>query len=665
MRKSLRWIVLVFCFIPLIVGCSKLKNKKVVDVTKQLPIVCLVNIPPDESKYSINPRIYWYGTDPDGYIDRYQYIVIPEIMLDCEPDTSIENCDTLIRSVCNDTIDLGLIPTLDGYIDSFFVMHIENIPPDKWNSDSISAFLFGRTYNSIPNYSISPESMLVMDSVGSKESVRLFAELDTLDWVSQYIFIRAVDNDGLTSKIWKPDQKGGHVFRRFSRNNHPPETKILWDTNLGVGVYYCLPETTETWKGIEIRWEGSDPIDYPLKQPDFLFKWELLGPFADTLDVPPDTSGPIAALSYDSLTSSRWVWDKYKIFVNLKNYENSTYGWYLFKIRSKDDALVVDETPAYTLFKVIHPYFTYSGEKKVLLVDASHYTSGLPTYVDTTKIHRVREIYESHLSYVQSYLPFDYVNWMDRTTAPEAVPSPDLETLSLYNLVIVVNYSHSSGIPGSELLYPLFVKGKLVEEDFGYAVYINYLDVGGKVWFIGTNNFGLNPGSDRMVHRLDAGDPSSGFNKRTNVCILGDSYFGLERVFFPKWEAAKGKETNEEFVSAEPFLGALEFPSLEVNSARLDTLIWWDKINIEEGNLVPQNMDAILGVNYEVISGAERIYTFVSFLGSNSEMHGMPCGSRFIGSTFKTAEFCFPLFLMKDEQAKEAMRLMIEWFFEE
>lgn len=651
MKKSLRWIVLAFCFIPLIVGCSKLKNKVVKHVTDQSPIVYLVNIPPTDSKSSTNPRIYWYGTDPDGYIIKYQYLVIPEIVSYDSNGTTVER-------------DLGLIPKLDGYIDSFFVKDIESISPAKWNPDSIASFLSSRTYNSIP-YHIFPESVIVEDSVGSEENVRLFAELDTIKWVSQYIFIRAVDNEDLTSKIWKPDQKGGNVFRRFSRNNHPPETEILWDTTLGVGVYYCLPETTATWKGIKISWEGSDPIDYPAKQPEFLYKWELLGPFEDTLEINPDTSEPIADSSYDSFTNSFWVWDKYKIFVNLKNYGNLTYGWYLFRVRCKDDALVVDETPAYTLFKVIHPYFTYSKEKKVLLVDASNYGDALPC-VDPDKIDRVREIYESHLSYVQSYLPFDYVNWKDRTTTPAAVPSPDLETLSLYNLVIVVNYSQKSGIVGDSLPYPLFVRGKLVVDDFGYSVYINYLDVGGKVWFVGTNNFGLDPGKSRMVHQLDAADFSSGFNKRPYPCILGDSYFGLEAVFFPKWEAALGIETNEEFVRAEPFLGALEFPPLQADSARLDSLIWWAKDLIEQGSLVPGNMTAVPGVNYEVITiEAQRIYSFVSFLGPNSEMHERPCGSRFIGSTFKTAEFCFPLFLMKDEQAKEAMKLMIEWFFEE
>ncbi len=355
-----------------------------------------------------------------------------------------------------------------------------------------------------------------------------------------------------------------------------------------------------------------------------------------------------------------------KTFVNLQNFEDTTYGWYLFRVKCKDDALVEDETPAYMFFKVIRPFFTYSGEKRVLLVDASNYSSALPA-VDPYKKDRVREIYESYLSYAQSKGIFNsYINWKDRTTTAEQVPPPDLETLSLYNLVIVVNYSKDAGITGSALDYNLFVKEELVEEDWGYAVYMNYLDIGGKVWFIGINNFGLDPTQERKTHRLDAGDPTSGFFRKKYPATIGDDYFGLEAVFFPYWKLIKGKETNEEFVKAEPFLGAIGFPTLEVDSARLDTLIWWTKEWIEEGSLVPRNVAAIPAVNYEVITvGAQRIYTFVSFLESNSEMHKRPCASRFIGPTFKTAEFCFPLFLMKDENAKEAMRLMIEWFFEE
>ncbi len=300
MKKSLRWTVLAICFISLIVGCSKLDNKVVKHVTNQSPIVYLVNVPPEDSRYSRNPNLYWYGTDTDGYIDRYQYIVIPEEIHDFDTATIGGN----IVPVIKDTIGLGLIPKLNGSIDSFFVKDIESIPPDKWNPDTVASILSKKIYNSNP-YHVPVESIIVMDSIGSKESVRLFAHPDTLDFISQYIFIRAVDNDGLTSKIWKPGEKGGHIFRRFSRNNHPPETSIPWDT-LGVRVYYCLLDTTGTWKGIKISWEGSDKIDYPTKQPEFLFKWELLGPFEDTL-VSPDTSEPIAESSYDTLTNSRWV----------------------------------------------------------------------------------------------------------------------------------------------------------------------------------------------------------------------------------------------------------------------------------------------------------------------------------------------------------------------
>lgn len=677
MRKSLRWIVLAFCFIPLIVGCSKLKNKVVKHVTNQPPIVYLVNIPPDDSKYSISPRIYWYGIDPDGYVDRYQYIVIPEIMSYDSNGSTVE-------------IDLGLIPKLDdGSIDSLLVKCIESIPADKWNPDSIKAFLEREHYNTIDTYSISPESVIVEDSVGSEENVRLFAELDTIKWVSQYIFIRAVDNEGLTSKIWKPDQKGGNVFRRFSRNNHPPKVHIpslegelpflsgLFVSEVDtLGVYletYCLPEITETWKGFEINWYGSDSSDYPRKQPDFLFKWELLGPFQDSSEVidARTKNESVIDSSYDFFTNSRWIWDKSKVFVNLKNYNEEvggTYGWYLFRVKSKDDALVESQDTAYAFIKVIHPSFSYSDEEKILIVEASKNDPNVQPIVDPIKFDEVREIYKAHLEEIRAEVGFTSFDiWIDSSEA--ASPSgmrlpPDIHLMSLYDLIIVINYGGKSGIDAKGVPFP--GSPEKTPPDYGYMAYNYYLNVGGKVWFIGIDNFAV---SSQMpmkgVHLMDPEDGSSNFYHRPDVVIFARDYFGIEGVFFPNWEL-DSVATNEEFVRAEPFLGALEFPVLEVDSARLDDLIWWDDAHIQSGLLTPRCWSAIPGVNYEVISTqAQRIYTFVSFLGPNSEMHERPCGSRFIGPTFKTAEFCFPLFLMKDKDAKKAMRLMLEWFFEE
>ena len=46
------------------------------DITANVPpTVYFVNIPPDSSSFSHNPEVYWFGTDPDGQIEYYRYLV--------------------------------------------------------------------------------------------------------------------------------------------------------------------------------------------------------------------------------------------------------------------------------------------------------------------------------------------------------------------------------------------------------------------------------------------------------------------------------------------------------------------------------------------------------------------------------------------------------------
>jgi len=669
MKKTVIWIVLISSLIFLAAGCSKLKNKVVKDISNQSPIVYLVNVPPDESRYSVNPRVYWFGTDPDGYITKYQYLVIPEVVFDESSDDS-----------------LGLIPKVNGFIDSSFVEDIESISVDNWSPDFISSFLSSRSYSSIPDYHISADSMIVMDSVGSEENVRLFAELDTIKWVSQYIFIRAVDNEEGTSKIWKSAQQGGHVFRKFSRNNHPPKAHIPppeepipylsgYFVHQGetLGSFletFSLPETTETWKGFELTWLGSDSSDYPRKQPDFQFKWELMGPFENSAEViaARTTNQSVIDSSFDSTTGSRWTWGQSKLLTNLRNYNEDgggTLGWYLFRLRSKDDALVESEDTAFCFLKVIHPHFTYSPGNRILLVDASIFNSFEPPIFKVSEAEERREIYKNYLQSIQAEVGFDSFDiWYDSSYALiQMRPPPDRHLMSLYDLIIVINYGGNSGIEGGGILFP-GAPGN-TPPDYGYMAYTYYLDVGGKVWFIGINNFGLPSGvAPRGFNMMDPTSMTSGFFGRAEVVVRAQEYFGIQGVGFPKWEF-NVSGTNEEFIAAEPFLGAEAFPILETDSARLDTFVWWDQTNIDKGLINPQCWSAIPGVNYERISiQAQRIYSFVSFIGPLSEMHGKPCGARFKGITYKTAEFCFPLCMMKDNQAREAMRLMLVWFFE-
>jgi hypothetical protein len=595
--------------------------------TNAPPQVYLVNVPVEDASFSINPRVYWWGTDADGQIVEYQYLVIPE------------SKDSLGKIE-----DLGLIKKdASGLVDSLFVKSIEEIPHTQWVDSLIAKQL------NIPRDSL----MAVIDTQTSP-NIMMFADLDTVKYVSQYFFVRGVDNDGSVSKIWKPGMKGGHTFRRLARNNHPPNTHIDTIDFVKTRIYYSLPETTETWKGMKIEWEGSDSSDYPTKQPDFFYQWELFGPFADTLGIDPMSANPGAIVdsSWDSVANTRWIPKTSRTFVNLKNYDEEnggSYGWYLFRVKSRDDAFVEDGTPDYVFIQIVHPLITFwpDNQRTVLAVDASKYgrakSFGAPQKEEGRT--EVLFIYENLLSSIAGEVGMTYDIWFDSLTSAVSEHTPPSElVLSKYKLVIVLNHGPSSGIEGTG-------------EDLGYIKYKEYLDVGGNVWFVGMNNF---KASEKGWHSTSSGDKFSSFYNRFLRANLARNYFGLDKIYYPKWDSG---DRNDEFIGAKPFLETtLNLPYLESDSAKVDTLLGWIRI---PDFIVEPLANAVPYVGTIVISvGTERLYDFVSLTGMHSELNGKPCASRFVGTGFKTAEFCFPLYIVDEDGAMELMKIMINWFLE-
>jgi hypothetical protein len=629
MKKKNFLLILSFgLLLALVWGCGDLEKGNF--PTNVPPQVYLVNIPLEGASFSINPRVYWWGTDPDGRIVEYQYLVLPDSKMDAE----------------GNIIDLGLIKKdANGLIDSLFVKAIEKIPYTEWVDTLIAKYL-----NEV--HHAHRDSLIAVVDTQTSVNVMMFAEMDTTIYINQYFFVRGVDDKGAVSRIWKPLAKGGHVFRRLSRNNHPPDTHIDTVNFAKSGVHYCLPETTQTWKGLKIRWEGSDSSDYPAKQPDFYYKWELFGPFQDTNSV--DLS-VIVDSSWDSTGNTRWVLNTSRTLVNLKNYDEENGGkdgWYLFRVASRDDAFVEDRSPDQLFIHVVHPLIDFwpENQRKVLLVDVSVYGSirsyGFPQKEEGRQ--KILNVYKDMVSSIAGEVGISFDFWYDSTVIAEAVHSPPNELLlSNYKLVVVLNHSNPSGLEGGRL-----------GSDSGYVQYKNYLDVGGSVWFVGVNNWSM---VDRGWHNTSYTDRRGNFAGRVLVSDLVRDYFGLLQFYYPLW-AISGTGRNDEFIGARPFLGVIDYPYLESDKAKVDTLLGWRR---NQDPIVLPMANAVPGVNAMVISSwSERLYDFVSINGTNSELNGKPCAIRSTGPVYKTAEFCFPLYLVKQEQAKEIMKIMINWFLE-
>lgn len=622
--KRFSWLFLLLLVFLLFSACGKLSRKGTAPANVT-PEVFLVNVPPDSVNFSTLAKIYWYGFDQDGYISKYQYLVIP--------DTG------------------NFIPKSGGYIDPAFVHTIERVSPGDWNDSSLSRIL-----------GIDRSALHSVDSVkgnGTFDNVMLTASLDTTVYLAQYFFVRGVDNEGAVSWIWPPDSTKKPVFRRFTRTNRPPHTTAIYDTML---IEYCLPETTADWKGIRVNWSAEDPDYSPRSQPAFSYYWQLLGPFESKTAV--DTT-KVYYSSWDSIKGVPWVDSTSRLLVNLINAPGKDYGWYQFRVRARDDAFVPDPNAAKVTFKIIKPPFLFSNEKSVLLVDATDYRGIFIVPVKDS----IEAYYTSILETLKSQNVIDNYLLCRASPVPPPTPPPPAtypvteDTLSHYKLVIFFNEGRFPGIVGT---------GSNFGADTGFVQIERYLRVGGRVWMIGQNNWDVAvPSAPSFVPINPA--HKSGF---TDVVVrLASYFFGVTGIFIPAFDS---RNRNEEMIAAEPWDSTYtELPRLEVDTTKLTSTYYagiTSSTNPLKG-IARANYEGIWNANYN-----KRLYTAISYLDpALSLINGRPCASRAYGPNpvvftengqaytlqWKAAEFCFPAFPMKKEQMTVMMEKMVEWFMQD
>lgn len=182
----------------------------------QPPIVYFANIPPDGYRTGRNLVVYWYGTDKDGLIDYYRYHVA--------------------------TVDQVGQDTPEDYI--------AKIHDTEW------------TYIDVDPSASNPQTA---------HAIPLLADPDdpVTTFVDQWVFLQAFDMEGLGSDI---------IYRRFPRNDNPPETRIL---DFSTKIPFVDGDSGGVVSGVKMNWEGSDP-DYT-RDPVLEYQWRLYGPYPDSI----------------------------------------------------------------------------------------------------------------------------------------------------------------------------------------------------------------------------------------------------------------------------------------------------------------------------------------------------------------------------------------------
>ncbi|KPK99793.1 MAG: hypothetical protein AMJ91_06225 [candidate division Zixibacteria bacterium SM23_73_3] len=608
MRKSSYYLWFFALCLLILYGCGKLERKGT-PTSNTPPTVFFTNVPPESTSFSVNPRMYWFGIDVDGFITAYQYAVM----------------------VTDSVVGAGGVEEVKNLLHS--------IPPDSvsWVDQLSLKNMIGAHVQAEPG--------------GHARNVKTYADMDPEIYTPQYIFLRAIDNRGAISEVKN---------KLFYRNNHRPEAFIDVDEDFASQNHYCLEETTLTWKGIAISWSGQDTADYPDErdQPEFDFKWELVGPFDSPSAV--DT-GVVVDSSLDSIlivgqwVYTRWVSQRRHVFKGLENYADSGYGWYQLRVRVRDDAFVSHETPATLDFRILKPKFRYADKnrKTILVVDATAYgkATGIADNGSPVDTGDVRPFYRDALSQPGLYDELKF--WYDPYSAPaeDKKSPPGEDVLSRYDLTIVLN---------------LGSKPAITEQS--YKRYKEYLNVGGRLWLIGLNNFRLSSG--RAEPHSVQGELRG---PAPNTYEVASEYCGIEEVFVPTYTFVD--TMTLEFVGAEPFGLWEDLPVLEADPAKCGELKGYDPTNVAyyfgvRGipyvcyDAMSNKLDFARRIPYQ-----RRIYSFISYYGSISPMHQKPCAINYIGSTNRTAEFCFPLNLMKNESPDypvfDVMKKMVEWFWED
>lgn len=546
------WLFLtVLLGLLLTAGCT-VKNKGTPHAN-QPPKVFFSAIPISGTIFTKPDQFFWFATDRDGYIIEFQYALQPDSIVRIAQSGA--KADSAVRAF------LAAHP-----VDTDTIWHwvvVDNLTRNG-QTDTIA----------LPTASKSPTDTLTRNSV---VFVRARDDRQALSTDS----IAKVTNFGVMDSLLNLNPNA-IAYRLFGRKNRSPETyfqsiSVCNKSSIASGLPTLYSRDADNYNddpfmrvghcGITARWTGDDSLDYPNQpQPPLVYFWELFGPFATQQASGPDTNrlwasttypirypGPPASRSARTFTSATSM-----TFFGLKGFDTLTNfrpGYYFFRVRSMDDAGVIDsvnaplgKNPATFTFRVVHPRF----DRKILLIskqplDVSIFATGdaSPPAGDSFKVQSqylklIRDAgYGGVIDSAQDSKFWQITASLPSGVAPNTVPE---SILARYQLVI---FHKDYSFPSSQQpIFLTFLKA--------------YMDAGGSVWGMGRDDL-----SD-LIPIFNASQPEElPFNVFNPINGVGYFYFGAEKLMYSahSLSVARDSFTREEFIGAEPLLTG--FPALE------------------------------------------------------------------------------------------------------
>lgn len=605
-------------------GCSSLEPKRSgTAVANQPPEMFIVNIPPDGAQFSRNPELRWYATDKDGFISFFRYAVVVESLM-----------------------------VVDGHPASPEEF-IANAGDQQFGWDTLRVNL---------------------DNPQSTATVRLYANIDfpVDSFVNQYFFIQAQDDKGAKSDI---------KFRRYSRNNHYPNTKFR------AGLYYInAKDASSPAPGIDLSWQGFDSTDWGRAEPPLEYEWRLYGPFEakdpvyvkivkenciydptgdsfvacinvpvlDLENLPPAVQGVSQPLvhsqgpNFANDTTDVWVTDNratiYNVYKNLKLDTTSQYK-FIFWVRARDDGYTPDPTPAFGQFPVYEAKF----ERPVLVLDETFYlyTAGR----QAPKSLYITWDYWKTLIYSCGYVDtlFDTIKDYRMKTEVYGSNLPKVDPLKRIATFMDI-FSHRVLV-----LYNDDVTGELNESrDFGFMWWVfQGMDMGGS-GLIMARNLGAAGGS---THRNDIFFKSAEFAAK----------FGISQVNMEGWYGDASRSLfdsihiyNEEFIAAYPNVAGYPYVQVDYGpGSRLDSLYFRFPPVGQLATHVCTGLPEV-GVGKRTPFAAP-LYLYQSKDGNLSIFNGKVVGvAQQIGDV-RSACFMFSPVPMKQDSMQALFKMVLDW----
>ncbi len=583
------------------------------------PIVTIVNIPASGSHFTTSPVINWYGTDVDGYIVAYQHAVVTaDVLLAASVDTS--------------------------------------------DAAQLRAYAAANIQLPGPNSNCIPACWTLVDVERSdsptRQEVRLVAGTTPTDTVVQFFFVRAIDNDSVSSEI---------EFSIYSRSNNPPETEIT--TGYERGGFFDLPDTSSAYGGISFDWKGSDKIDFPsdTDQPEFDFYYQVFGPYNkseldfDTLtgkfngDFKIDTNQVAEKLVLSSQDTERggvWVQSTsarvFNLWRNAPVADTTREGYFVIKVTARDDASAPDPIPDFRVFRAIYPRF----EKRILLYARENCRFGTsPGEISCTErtdgidIYRWAEINEY---YRRIFVSAGYTDVDTTRTRPTKLQ------IAQYKLIVILG-------DGSAPSY--------TSDD--YAGLTTYMDLGGSVWVWSISPFGgstseqlnaFSPNSVPIRYFRVTGEYKDGWTPRYILRSLGWSPTETDTI---------RPENLDQFIGGLALTGTgLDDFAVDLEKVQMTYIFkrgseqtnWYDEVTFRGAPHTNYFVRDVLST---------PLFLYNSYFGSNipdnfkrwvKPLHGTVIAVRQDNGIFKTAAFGFSPWAVEEDDAVNIVTKMTDWF---